>query len=170
MLIKIYGAIITFGICTVIGFQSSFRYLNQIRLYKDLLCFLDDMTCELQFKRPALPELCKNICQKQMSPISNVFRMLSITLEQQHASTVSGCMKLVLDKSNDLPLHVAELLQMLGDTLGRFDLDGQLVGIASVKRECNYRLETLLKEKPEHIRLTRTLAFCTGAGLIILFI
>ena len=61
-------------------------------------------------------------------------------------------------------------LQLLGKTLGRFDLQGQLSGIASVKQLCKRDLDGLQNNQELRLRSYRTLGICAGVALVILFI
>jgi hypothetical protein len=62
------------------------------------------------------------------------------------------------------------VLRELGQSLGRFDLNGQLLGIAAVRNTCRSKLQQFEKNKEVRLRSYQTLGLCAGAALAILFI
>ena len=77
-------------------------------------------------------------------------------------------MKAVLAKSKDIPRHTLESLQNLGNSLGRFDLSGQLKGLEGVRQECRGKLTRLMGNQEVRLRSYQTLGLCAGAALVIL--
>jgi hypothetical protein len=75
-----------------------------------------------------------------------------------------------ITKVEKLPEAVKRNLLLLGKTLGRFDLPGQLSGIASVMQLCRRDLDGLLCNQDVRLRSYRTLGICAGVALVILFI
>ena len=67
-------------------------------------------------------------------------------------------------------LHVKELLMSLGQSLGRFDLEGQLKGLAFVQEQCRNTLICLKSEQATRNRSFRVLGLCAGIALAILLI
>ena len=69
-----------------------------------------------------------------------------------------------------MPEAAKRNLLLLGKTLGRFDLTGQLSGIESVIQLCRRDLDGLLSNQDVRLRSYRTLGICAGIALVILFI
>jgi hypothetical protein len=61
-------------------------------------------------------------------------------------------------------------LEELGQSLGRFDLPGQLRGLERAIRETELVLRTVREGAPERRRSWQTLGLCVGAALAILLI
>ena len=59
---------------------------------------------------------------------------------------------------------------MLGTSLGRFDLTGQLNGLEQVRSHCRRELEALAGNRDQRVRGYQTLGICAGAALAILFV
>ena len=76
----------------------------------------------------------------------------------------------VLSKLENLPKSTAEALGLLGKSLGRFDLNGQLLGVESVRSYCRRELGSLEAGRDQRIRGYQTLGVCAGAALAILFV
>ena len=59
---------------------------------------------------------------------------------------------------------------LLGKSIGRFDMDGQIKGLEAVRQDCRRRLDELSKDRDTRLRSYQTLGLCAGAALAILFI
>ena len=95
---------------------------------------------------------------------------VSTAKENQILPDVKSCMNSALKKVPELPLSAAEILKELSKTLGRFDLNGQLKGIDSVRAMCCRELERLSQNREQRLRSYQTLGLCAGAALAILFL
>ena len=60
-------------------------------------------------------------------------------------------------------------MKQLAQCLGRYDLEGQLQGLETVRQQCRTDLRELESERKEQMRNYQTLAVCAGASLAILF-
>ena len=58
----------------------------------------------------------------------------------------------------------------MGSSLGRFDLDGQLLGLEAVRVYCQEQLSEMSKDRDVRLRSYQTLGLCAGAALAILFV
>ena len=91
-------------------------------------------------------------------------------MESQISPDADSCMYAALSKMENLPFSTAKALGLLGKCLGRFDLEGQLQGIESVRSHCRRELEALEAGRDQRIRGYQTLGVCAGAALAILFV
>ena len=135
-----------------------------------LIRALDYMACELQFRLTPLPELCRLAGQECTGVVSAVLTDLSTELEMGDEPLVSGCMKRVLFTVADIPKFTRQNLILLGETLGRFDLEGQKSGLDAVRSACRRDLEELRRNRENRLRSYQTLTLCTGAALAIILI
>ena len=69
-----------------------------------------------------------------------------------------------------LPKRIRELALELGGSLGQLDLEGQRQRLEEVMGECKAQLEQLRGNLENRQRSYRTLGFCAGAALAILFV
>ena len=167
---KLYGAICVVVGCGGWGFSVAAQYLHRIRMLRQLVCVLDYMECELQYRSTALPLLCRQASSVCSGKISAVFYCLSEELESQISPNVVCCMTAALNKTHGLPRVIVCFLRNLGVTLGKFDLSGQLKGIDSIRQECRQKLDCLQTNHESRIRTYQTLGLCAGAAIAILFI
>ena len=96
--------------------------------------------------------------------------MLSKELDAQISPNADRCMAYVLARCGDLPRNIIQLLENMGSTMGRFDLEGQLLGLGFVRNSCNEQLKELMQNKDARLRGYQTLGLCAGAAIAILFV
>ena len=170
MNLKIIGAVfIVFG-CGSWGFGRAAHYLRKIRLIRQVLSALDYMHCELQYRCTSLPVLCRQAGEREPGKIGQVFLKLALELESQVCPDVRCCMSVTLAEFSELPVMVTQLLTHLGENLGNFDLDGQLMGLEQVRALCTENLGILLANKDARVRSYQTLGLCAGAAIAILLV
>ncbi len=170
MILKLLGAIFVIAGCGVFGFYLAAGHRRQEAALRQLISVLDYMECELQYRLTPLPELCRQAARECSGVLKHAFLELSRELEDQIAPDVQRCMTAALSKCPDMPSRTLEALQLLGRSLGRFDIDGQLKGLEAVRQECRRSLGQLAQNREYRIRSYQTLGICAGAALAILFI
>ena len=78
-------------------------------------------------------------------------------------------MRAAMEKCHDLPACLRRPLRQLGQTLGCFDLPGQLQGLKSVQEICRREQARLEQNRDARLRSYQTLGLGAGAALVILF-
>ncbi len=167
-MIKWIGAALIITACVGFGLMIAGFHRREVAYLKKLISALNFMECELQFRMPPLPELCRRTAEECDGNLQKVFLSLSYELEDQIAPDVKHCMKSVLARTKDIPIETKNCLSLLGESLGRFDLQGQLKTLETVRKECKDRLNKLLGNADVRMRSYQTLGICAGAALIIL--
>ena len=167
---KWIGAILIVVGCGGFGFSIAAMQLREERTLRQLIAALDYMECELQYRLTPLPELCRQAGSDARGCIRDLFLCLAEELDTQIAPDVDSCMSAAMGRVREIPTRTREALTLLGQTLGRFDLPGQLKGLDAVRATCRRRLEELTTNKEPRLRSYQTLGLCAGAALAILFI
>lgn len=170
MFLKYIGAILIVAGCGGYGFYLAFSYKSELSALSGLKKVLNFMECELQYRLTALPLLCRQASAESTGILNNFFSDLSDELEKQVSPDVVSCMQVVIKRSAKIPPVTRQCLEMLGNSLGKFDLQGQLNGIESVKEYCRTKMTELSDHKDVRIRSYQTLSLCAGAALAILLI
>ena len=170
MNIKVIGITFVVISCAAIGFLSASSYRKQIAMLRNFITVLEFMECELQFRMTPLPDLCRQAAAIAKSSVKEVLLALTYELESQISPDVEQCMYASLSKTKDVPREVGDMFSLLGTTLGRFDMDGQLKGLVSVRTESMRVLDALQMNQNERVRSYRTLGICAGAAIAILLI
>ena len=169
MTIKWIGALLVIAGCGGVGFTMAAAYKREEWTLRSLIGALDFMTCELQFRLTPLPDLCRQAGKECRGPVGKVLTDLAQELESQISPDADSCMYAAIS-GNDLPGKTEEALRMLGTSLGRFDLTGQLNGLEQVRSHCRRELEALAGNRDQRVRGYQTLGICAGAALAILFV
>ncbi len=163
------AALIVTG-CGGFGFSMAAEHLTMERELRQLLKILCFMENQLEYRLTPLPELCRQAGKESGGRLGRVFADLARELDWQSAPDAAGCMAAALGKSRDLPGRLRMRLLSLGQTLGRFDLPGQLQGLEQEKENCRLQLEALRADRGTRLRSYGTLGLCAGAALAILLL
>lgn len=167
---KWIGAILIILGCGGFGLSIAASQRREEASLRRLISALDYMECDLQYRLTPLPELCRQAGRESHGCVRNVLLRLAEELESQISPDVANCMRKALSQTPDVSTITAAAFSALGQSLGRFDLDGQLKGLESVRALCRRELEKLQDHQEVRLRSYRTLGFCAGAAVAILFI
>ena len=168
MMWKLIGAVfIIFG-CGGIGFLIAAGIKKEERYIRELTEALEFMTSELKYRMTPLPELMARAAACTSGDLFKVFSALDRELATQIAPNAEACLKTAIENTAGLPAQTGNLLRMLGRSLGKFDLSGQIAGLNFVKDACKESLAQIAEEKNRRLRSYRTLGVCAGIGLAIL--
>lgn len=168
--VKLCGAVLIIFSSTCCSFSLTIHRLQEVRLLTVLEYMIDDILCELPFSMAPLPDLVRKTASKTPTALRRIFAAFADNLDQQFFPDVSSCMENALHESNSSFLKVNQILLLLGQSLGRFDLPGQEKSLKSVWEQCHHNLRILREDQTESIRCTRVLGICAGAALVILLI
>ncbi len=167
---KIIGAILVVAGCGGFGFLIAAGVKREERYLRELLEALEFMTSELKYRMTSLPELINRAASHTTGALWQVFSALDRELTTQIAPNAEACLRAALEKTEGIPVLTGRVLRMLGRSLGKFDLAGQISGINFVKDACRENLERLSKDKKERLHSYRTLGVCAGIALAILLL
>lgn len=170
MELKIFGIILILSGCGGFGLMLAQSHRKEERSLRTVIRILDYMECELQYHMTPLPDLCRKAAAEADGQIRNIFCAFAANLEDRVSVNVETSMKAVLSQIKDLPGLTRSALDLLGRSLGRFDLDGQLKGLEAVRQECRRNLSELMENRDVRLRNYQTLGLCAGAALAILLI
>ena len=151
------------------GFAMAAASRREERQLRQLLGALEFLSCELSYRLTPLPNLCRGAAEGRGGAVSEFFQRLAAELEKQAEPDVQSCVRSIQARM-ELPASVRHILGELGQTLGRFDLPGQLRGLELSIRETEQALRIIREGAPERRRSWQTLGLCVGAALAILFV
>ena len=170
MILKLMGAVMVVIGCGGMGFRIAANHRQEEKNLRTLIGILDYMECELQYRLTPLPMLCRQVAKEFPGYLGNVFLELALQMESQISSDMETCMQSVLEKKTNVPPLTMEGLLLLGKSIGRFDIDGQMKGLEAVRQDCRRKLENLSYNRDARLRSYQTLGLCAGAALSILFV
>ena len=166
---KIIGAMLIIGSCGWVGLSITTDYRREETNLRHLLSIVDFIQCELQYRMTPLPQLCLSAGAYQKNQVGKLLCDLGQMLEQQRCDDVAVCVERMLS-SAPIPQLTAAGIRQLGQTLGRFDLEGQIRELGSVRDYCRRELARLGEHRESRLRSYQTLSLCAGAALAILFV
>lgn len=168
MIQKLLGGALVFAGCAGVGFMKAIQLRREEALLSDTVLLLIRMENELSCRRTPLPKLCE-MAEECRPELRSLYRALSDVLNGQTQVNVSDCMKLAL-KQQPLPKSVAMLHAQLGETLGKFDLEGQLRELEAVRKTAQQQLDSVRENQKDKLKSYQTLGLCAGAALVILLV
>ena len=170
MVSKWIGAALIIVSCSGWGFKIAAGKRKEEHLLNQMTGILKFMEAELQYRLTPLPELCRMVAGETNGVLRGVFLNLYRELTWQKQPDAGSCMYAAIQRSGELPSVIRRVLVMLGQTLGRYDLSGQLQGIQLVQKRCEETLANIHKNRDERIRSYQTLGICAGMALAIVLI
>ncbi len=168
MYLKLMGAILILAGCGGYGVMMAVNHRREAASLRQLACAADKMICELEYRLTPLPELCQFASQQTKGPLSTYFSEFAKVMDEQVSPDIGACTAVALRRTSGLPTYTAAQIQALGQTLGRFDLTGQIHALQQCVQSCRNQLEVLEYQQPQRLRSYQTLGFCAGAALAIL--
>ena len=168
MYLKLIGAILIIAGCGGYGILMAMNHRREVKALHQLIYVLQQMICELEYRMPPLPELCRFGGGCTTGAIRSFFLALARMMDEQVSPDVATCTIAALKSVSGIPSQAAAQLQSLGQMLGRFDLSGQLVGLERCAQACQGQLEVMEHQQTQRLRSYQTLGFCAGAALAIL--
>jgi stage III sporulation protein AB len=170
MSLKLIGALFVILGCGGVGFSYAAAHRREEQNLRHLASALDFIECELQYRLTPLPELCRMAAQENHGCIKDVLMTLGEELENHSSPDVLSCMNVVYASVKDIPKRTRNALDVMAQSLGRFDLEGQLKGLSLVRSTCRRYLEELSANRDVRLRSYQTLGLCAGAALAILLV
>lgn len=167
---KVIGACLILAGCGGFGLALTASFRREEAALRQLVSVLDYMQCELQYRLTALPDLCRQAGELGKNPVCQFFGCLANELDRQIAPDVSSCIRLVMNQIDAISPKAEKGIWMLGTTLGRFDLEGQLQGLEAARSYCRSQLNNMEQNRDNRLRSYQTLSLCAGAALAILFV
>lgn len=168
MVYKWFGALLIIAGCGGFGFSLAAAHRREENTLRQMISAVNYMACELQYRLTPLPELCRGAGRQCSGLVGTVLTALAGELENQVSPDAGSCMEAALFSAGNLPPSTRENLRTLGQSLGRFDLQGQLNGLEGVREGCKQALAMLENNRDSRLRSYQTLGLCAGAALAIL--
>lgn len=170
MTLKILGAVLIITGCGGVGFAICMSYRREEQALEQLSQSIEWMIWELNYRMPPLAVLCRGAADAGQGAISQVLEQLALELDQQVTPDARTCMNVAIATVANLPEKAEKLLRILGTSLGRFDLQGQISGLEAVGELCKHDLQNMGNGRDMRMRNYQTLGLCAGAALVILFL
>lgn len=165
---KWFGAVLIVVSCGFMGYSFAASHRREERELEYFLHALVSMENELRTSLMPLPELCRFGEEASRGMVRVIFGRLSDRLNRQNMYDANACVNKALE--GVAVGKLADSFRMLGKSLGKFDLEGQLQGLVETGDYCQGELEKLRATREQRLRSYQTLWLCAGAALAILFV
>ena len=172
-MIRYFGLFLILIACTVYGFiygEEKKKRLIELRELERALCLLKS---HINYGRYVLPEALSNVSEKCTGIVSEVFKEVSILLEQGSAVDVHEAFFLILKKKKD-KIHMKDqdnkILLELCKTLGEIDIDGHNSIFEITIEDLRKNISFIEKNIKADTKMYRYLGFTVGAMLVIVLI
>ena len=166
-MIKILGTAAVIAGCSGFGFSLAWAAGRECAMLRHLIKAIQEMQWELKYRLTELPELCRLAGTRAGGSVGEIFEEMAGKLERREVVDISASFLSELSQ-RELPRCVRRNMKQLAQSLGRYDLEGQLQGLEMVRQQCRKDLEALESDRSDRMRSYQTLAVCAGAALAIL--
>ena len=167
-MMRILGAAAVIAGCGGFGFSLTMAVRKECAMLRILIRVIQEMQWELKYRMTELPELCRLAGEMGSGVIREIFQEMAEKLERREVVDISASFLSEVNR-RCLPRKVHRNLKQLAQSLGRYDLEGQLLGLETVRQQCRSDLNEMESERKEQMRCYQTLTVCAGAALAILF-
>lgn len=165
---KWMGSLLIIGSCTGFGVSLAVHQKREEHLLSQLVHMIDEMLWELPFQLTPLPDLVRHCAGNPNGSLGRLFFAMAEQMDRQVLPDALSCMESELGEELSGFPRLKKVLLLLGASLGRFDLSGQLKGLASVRERCNQEMQELHNGRETRLRSYRVLGLCAGIALAIL--
>lgn len=165
---KWIGSFLIIGSCTGFGISLAVHQKHEERLLSQLTRMIEEMLWELPFQLTPLPDLLRHCARHKPNMLSELFIGVANQLDRQVLPDPISCIEAEMSRDFLSFPRLHRILLLLGASLGRFDLSGQIKGLASVKTQCTQELAELHAGRDTRLRSYRVLGLCAGIALAIL--
>lgn len=170
MILRIYGAVFIVLGCGGISLIAANYIKHEISMIKQFISALEYMVCDLQFRHTPLSELFRKASDICNGTLKKLFAEVAAYMELQQYPDATECMKVTISHYTGLPKRMRCELEHLSQSLGIFDLQGQIDSLEAVKGESLWLLKQYSQNLDVRLRSYRALGICLGAAIAILLI
>lgn len=170
MTIKLIGATFVVIGCTAFGYLVASNINKECNSLRQLIAALDYILCEISYRKTPLPELFRLTSAVCSGELCGLFLTIANELERQALKDANKCVLTALKKHQSIPRYTAHCITLLAQTIGTFNLTGQLKSIESIKAEANRLLTVCNENLANKSRCYKTLGISAGAALAIIFV
>ena len=166
---KLIGVILVIVSCGGLGFAMAAADLYESKSIQKMIEAIEYLSWELQYRNLPLPELCRSTANASSGQVRSIFFSLAKELDTMLSPDVACCVEHLLE-SMELSGRLRNALKLLGRSLGKFDREGQLKGLASAAAELELERKACADGQRGRVRCYQTLGLCAGAAIAILMI
>lgn len=170
--IKWTSLILIFLLATLLGSIISKKYKNREKKLKELKIILNIIETKIKFTQQPLTEIFKEIAnsEKNNKSINIIFREAGQNIEEECFEQVWNRAISNSKTKLDLTNEDINIIEGMGKTLGKTDIDGQVKEIEVIKEFIDSQIEKAEEERKKNEKMYKMLGGIAGIGIVIILI
>ena len=171
-MLKLLGSLLLMTGASGLGFGAAAQLQHRVAGLRALTGALEQMARELDFRLTPMPELMARLAREARPPASYLFAYCREHLGELGERTFAQLWRKALDEDTDLSLTGQErqIMEGLGDVLGRYDGDGQREALRVALGQLDQCLRRAEGDRDRLGRVYGALGLGAGAMLVILLL
>lgn len=145
-------------------------YRLRPKYLQDFALSLQLLATEIDYARTSLPEACHKISGQTTAPIAQFYAIFSNNLDCQSGFSATEAWTKATTVLSDVGFIKSdiEIIEQLGNVIGRSDAADQLKHIALVQNQLKTSSQQAAEEREKNVRLWNYLGFCVGSLVVLL--
>ena len=171
-MLKLLGVLLVVVGSAAFGFGSASGIRRQIRLLQELIARLQDMKSQIAYRMTPLPELLEQMAVACHTELAAFFTAFAENMTGNMLMSVPVAASMALECTHNLPLDAEgqETLRTFCQSLGLYDLDGQLAALNLAQTRLQQQLDTLEASKRARCRSYQTIGVCAGLAIAVILV
>ena len=170
-MIKLLGAVLIAGSCSVVGFSMNNRLKGRVAALKSFLGAIQLLQAEIVFRRSALPDILPMIIRECSGAASAFFRQVQQCMLRDGESFLSAFELLVPELRHfDLKWSEIEWIASVGHIAGRYDAATQADRLSGLIAQLEHALQQAQEEYGQKGKLYRALGVTAGVMIALVAI
>lgn len=170
---KLIGALLVLAACTAFGMKSVMKKSESIKVLKELRSALTEIARAISFHFDPLPELISRLSREQFSEPSSFVNRLSHAIQVSESEPLSRLWQRTakeFSQENSLPERAENLLQALGENLGKMDYETEIQRLSAGQASLSELIEETENDYKKTEKMTKSLSIILGIFLVILLL
>lgn len=144
------------------------KYKQRVVELKEIKIFLEMLKTKIRFTYEPLPEIFDETLDSFKGSILEFIKDVKIKMETMPAGM--AWQEAIKEANLNLNLEDKNILNKMGNLLGKTDMEGQLSGIEVTENFLNKQIEKAEAEKEKNEKMYKTLGIIAGIGMVIILI
>jgi len=170
IIIKFIILITIFGASTSIGFLMSKKYKNRVIELREFKNAINILETKIKFTYEPIPEIFIQISNNLENNISKIFKKASEYIGEN--TTKEAWNKAIEELKLELHLNNEDIdiIQNLGNLLGKTDIEGQISEIKVTSNFIDTQIVKAEEEQKKNEKMYRNLGTIVGLAIVIILI
>lgn len=169
-MLRLVGGFLVIVGCALVGRLKKIYDKRCIHTIEEFVKAVNYLICEMEFHRSPLDELCTFVADRTIGDIQRYFKIIGTNIAEQAVTNIKSSSDLAVQKLCDIHPAIKQLLDLLGESLGIFGVNGQIEQLKYVKNMAEITLERMQSRYEKIGRSNQVLWVCGGVALALVLI